>query len=332
MGAMRQGHEGLERLVDRADVDELVLAVDNLCDNDNWDDLLALRNMCRAAHASGRQLWPIASLSEYRLALRAPATIAGPLLEDNTGFPTGGPLTEVIAQHHSWVDLSPYIGRGPSATFVAHERAIRGELIDDESIDTDVLDLPIWLEPWEPIYPVARYSDTSAEFAPPRDVPRLDSGRLGPPGEIIGDPHTTEAFRDLVAPWTNQSNGRVDLVVVEGDHFSAIAALGVTRARIGEISFSEALAWLSWAGASGGAQGRRRGAAYGRFAAWWCVAALGGMSEDWPLPPDDLRDVGGSLRWFCWDAHEPVTGWQLRLAVHDPGEELGMAVVALDHR
>jgi hypothetical protein len=331
MGGVRQGQEDLERLVDRADIDELAVAVDNLCNADAWGDLLMLRDMCRAAHSSGRQLWPVASLAEYRLALRAPAHIAGPLLEDNTGFPTGGPLSEVIAQHHSWTDLAPYIGRGPAATFVAHERAIRGELVDDPTIDTDVLDLPIWLEPWEPIYPLAKYNETSAEFSSPLDIPRIDM-KLGTPGEIIGDPHTTEAFRDLVSPWTNQSNGRVDLVVVEGDHRSAIAALGVARARIGEISFTDALAWLSWAGASGGAHGRRRGAAYGRFAAWWCVAALGGMSEDWPLAPDDLRDIGGALRWFCWDAHEPVTGWQLRLAIHDPGEELGMAVAAVDHR
>ena len=45
-------------------------------------------------------------------------------------------------------------------------------------------------------------------------------------------------------------------------------------ARLAVLTPAEALAWLAWAGASGGAHGRRRGNAIGRFGAWWVLAAL----------------------------------------------------------
>ena len=90
----------------------------------------------------------------------------------------------------------------------------------------------------------------------------------------------------------------------------------------------DALAWLAWAGASGGAYGRRRGAAAGRFGALWLVAAFGDALDDWP--PDDLGDVVASMRWWWWDAHEPVTGWQLQLTVEDPTEGVAWAISARD--
>ena len=31
-----------------------------------------------------------------------------------------------------------------------------------------------------------------------------------------------------------------------------------------------------------------------------------------------------ALRWWWWDAHEPVTGWQLQLTVEDPTEGVGL--------
>ena len=118
--------------------------------------------------------------------------------------------------------------------------------------------------------------------------------------------------------------------MVEGDHLEAIAALGPARARITTLTSTEAIAWLAWAGAVGGAHGRRRGAASGRFGAWWTVAALCGVLDDWPLAPADLGDLARGLQWFWWDAYEPMNGWQLQLAVCDPVEGLGWAVSAQD--
>ena len=36
------------------------------------------------------------------------------------------------------------------------------------------------------------------------------------------------------------------------------------------------------------------------------------------------------LRWYRWDAHEPVMGWQLQLAVEDPEESVAWAILARD--
>ena len=68
----------------------------------------------------------------------------------------------------------------------------------------------------------------------------------------------------------------------------------------------------------------------GRFAAWWAAAAISGLLDQWPVPPDELGDAAGDLRWYRWDAAEPATGWSLRLAVEDPAEGLAWALAATD--
>ena len=87
---------------------------------------------------------------------------------------------------------------------------------------------------------------------------------------------------------------------------------------------------LAWAGASGGAHGRRRGAAAGRFGAWWLLATLGDLIEDWPVEPDELGALAAELRWHRWDAHEPTVGWLLQIAVEDVANETAWAITARD--
>ena len=67
------------------------------------------------------------------------------------------------------------------------------------------------------------------------------------------------AVRQLVEPWLASSNGQLDVACVEGDVAAAIGAIGVRRARVAMLPPATALAWIAWAGASGGAHGRRRG-------------------------------------------------------------------------
>ena len=86
--------------------------------------------------------------------------------------------------------------------------------------------------------------------------------------------------------------GRAEAITVRGDALAAIAALGRDRVRMAEVSPSEALRTLAWAGASGGAHARRPGAAAGRFAAWWAGAALTGLLEEWPV---DVAALGDAL-------------------------------------
>ena len=86
---------------------------------------------------------------------------------------------------------------------------------------------------------------------------------------------------------------------------------------------------LAWAGASGGAFGNRRGGAAGRWEAWWLLASLTDR-RDALDDVDALGQAAASLQWWAWDANEPVTGWSLRLAIHDPADDIAWAVAATD--
>ena len=66
----------LTEIVEQGDLDQLVRTVDQLCATRDWDGLVELRDRCRWALERGKQLWPAASLAEYRLALEAPGQCA----------------------------------------------------------------------------------------------------------------------------------------------------------------------------------------------------------------------------------------------------------------
>jgi hypothetical protein len=327
------GDDLLDGLVHRADLDGLVRLVDDCCATRDWDRLRRLRDMARHAVGTGRQLWPAATLAEYRLALLAPAPWAAGVLDEGSGRFTLGPLTEVVAQHHTWWDLAPLLEPGPRAALVAHERVLRGEVIVPSSVAglPDVLGLPYELAPWEPTYVLAEYHDTGAELPSPPVPDGLVPVELpGDAGTRVDDATVDLAVRQLVDAWTTSSNGRADVAAVEGDAARALRALGLAAARRAELAPAEAIRWLAWAGASGGAFGRRPGAAAGRFGALWLVAALGDALDDWPLEPAGLGELAGELRWWWWDALEPVTGWQLQLVVEAPADGLAWAISARD--
>lgn len=331
--------EILDPLVSRADLDALVRLVDERCTARDWPGLLRLRDRSRAAVRTGRQLWPAATLAEYRLALLGPPDLVAVVLnEEGTGRFALGPLTEVAAQRHTWAELAPHLDPGPRAALVAHERVLHGEVIDPASVAglPDVLELPGALQPWEPAYPLAEYLDSEARFPSPpppslpaeaTELPSHDDIEVLLPGEWRD---VAEAMQQLVLPWVTGSNGRLDAVAAEGGPLDALAALGLRRARLVELSPADALAWLAWAGASGGAHGTRRGAAAGRSGAWWLLGALGGLAPDDVVTSDELGAIAHELRWWWWDAGEPVTGWRVQLAVEDPLDAVSWALSAHD--
>lgn len=326
--------ELLDGLIHAVDLDGLVRMIDDRCSSRDWAGVLRLRDRCRAAtRETGRQLWPAATLAEYRLALLAPAEWAATVLDGESGRLTVGPLSEVAAQHHTWAELAPHLDPVPVALYVAHERAIRGEAIDPASLThlPPVLDIPAALQPWEPPYPLSTYGDAGAQHPEPPATPLVDSVDVGTPAaERLDDAATELALRHLVEPWTTASTGRAEVVCVAGDHRDAIGALGVRSARIAEIDAAEALACLAWAGASGGAHGRRRGMANGRFSMWWLLGAIGDLHDHWPPTNADVHTLLEELRWYRWDAHEPAGGWRLQLAIEDPGDDIAWAVNAAD--
>ena len=305
--------------------------VDELTSAGEWARLRRLRDAARHALGTGRQLWPAATHAEYCLALLAPAEWAAGVLDESSGRFTIGPLTEVVAQHHTWAELAALLEPGPRAAVVAHERVLRGESIEASSVAElpNTVELPYELAPWEPRSALADYRADGAEFPAPALPARLAELALPADvdGALVDDELVELAVRQLVEPWTVSSDGRADLVTVEGDLATAVRALGITAARAVELAPVDALTWLAWAGASGGAHGRRRGAAAGRFGALWLVAALGDTLDEWP---EAIGDAGAGLRWWWWDAHEPVTGWQLQIAVEDPAEGVAWAISARD--
>jgi hypothetical protein len=112
-----------------------------------------------------------------------------------------------------------------------------------------------------------------------------------------------------------------------------VAVLGHGEVSWREVPYADALCRLAWAGASGGAHGRRRGAAAGRFSTWWALAALTGLAapdDEWPPPAAELGEAAASLRWAVWSPPGPRLGWSLHLAVEDPEDGLAWAIGATD--
>jgi hypothetical protein len=323
----------VSQLIDLGDLDELLRRVDSLCDDRNWDGLVDLRDRCRAAFERGRQLWPAAAHAEYRVALQAPGQWAAGMLGSTSASGSSafslGPLTEVVASSHTWDNLAAHLPVAPEATLVAHERVVRGEdLTGEPRVDPGVLELPLRLAPWEPPYPLATYKPYTAEFP---GVPPPPSGArevaVSGKAEPADDPEAVHALVELVTAWTTQSNGTASAVAVEGDVDAAVGALaGEGTVRLTPVDTGHAVAVMAWAAASGGAHGRRRGMAYGRFAAWWALAAVAGELDVWP----DVSEAVERVRWYRWDRLEPSTGWILRLAAEDPEEDRAWALEAVD--
>jgi hypothetical protein len=313
-------HRAIEAL-ESSDTDELLRVVDGLCSARDWDRLIELRQRCAEAVTRGKQVWGVEEHIRYRLALEAPAPIAGPVVSEGGSRFGLGPLPEVAASTKTWEEMEPHLTAGPDRDTFAAERVVRGDHVDA------IPDLPPLLQPWEPVYETATYKKDRVEAPSPRAPGTAEAG-LPEAQAVIDDVASTAALADLVEPWTDQSNGRCQTVAVEGDHLSAIAALGITRARTAVLAPQAGLAWMAWAGASGGAHGRRRGAAAGRYLAWWAVASLTDL--EWPAEPESMGEAAAGLAWHWFDDGSPETGWVLRLAVASPDLGLAWAVSATD--
>lgn len=329
-------------LIEGGDLDELVRHVDHLCFAEDWDGLVELRDRSRKAFERGRQLWPVASLAEYRLALEAPAPWAAAVVVPGAGRFALGPLPEVAAQDHRWADLAPHLPRTPEATFVAHERVVRGEdLSGDERVDRTALELPLRVEPWEPEYPVAVYRPDEAQFPERPSATAVAAAaatvELPAPAQEVDDPEACTALVELAGAWVTESNGHARAIAVAGDAVAALATLGASGAGppahlgLAPVPVEDALAAMAWTAASGGAHGRRRGMAAGRFGAWWAATALSIGLDRWPPAPDALGEALTALRWFRWQpASGASAGWSLRLAVEDAGAGRAWVVEAVD--
>ena len=336
---MAESAAGLQPLVETADVAALLRAVDGCCASRSWDALVDLARRCRDAIELGKQLWPVAMHIEYRLAYEAPGRYAASVLRPGAARFALGPLTEVAASTHTWDELAGDLNDPASSATVAQERAIRGEDLRGR-LPAELTELPLHRQPWEPAYALPVYRDREALFPAPDIMAATptEAQELRPASRLPDDP-AVEALRAVVDTWTTQSEGQVTGVAVDGDAAGAVAHIAPVAA-VAPISGQQALAWLQWCGASGGAHGRRRGGAAGRFAAWWALAQLAGVPWPEQAGSDDgfawaLGDALDEVRWYRWT---PAAGaanydrWHLHLAVHDPVDGLAWAVSAFDQR
>ncbi|MDQ3766976.1 MAG: hypothetical protein M3346_06485 [Actinomycetota bacterium] len=321
--------ESLGELIEAGDLNGLLRAVDGLCSAGSWDELVDLADRCEEAIERGKQLWPIAGHIDYRLALEAPGEYAADVLESNTPRFSIGPLTEVAAFAHTWDELAGHLGSPHVAAYAAQERVLRGEdLTGDHRAHPEVLNLPLRTERWEPVYPLASYRSSFVEVAEPWE-PHAGLAAVEPVGaEEVDDPELISAWLDLVAPWLTESNGAARAVAVDGDAAGAASALTLGTLRMGPLEVAEAIQRMGWAAASGGAHGRRRGAALGRSLAWYTASVT--AATDWPVASDVLEVALASLRWYRFDEGAPEEGWSLRLAVEDPAEGWAVAIAATD--
>jgi hypothetical protein len=308
--------------IESSDTDELLRVIDGLCSAQAWDDLVELRVRCREAVERAKQVWGAEEHIRYRLALEAPPAYSGPAVAEGQSRFALGPLAEVAASTKTWVEMDPHLEIGPERRTFAAERVVRGEHLNEPN-----LDLPGSLQDWEPDYQLATYKRDKVE-APAPKPPDLTESTLPAGFEVVEDQQSEAALADLVQPWTDESNGRCQTTAVEGDHLAAIRALGATMCRDADIGHSLGLAWMGWAAASGGAHGRRRGAAAGRHLAWWTTSVMADLS--WPCAPDELGAAASRFRWFWFDDGSPGTGWVLRLAIEDADSGLSWAISAVD--
>ncbi len=322
----------LAELVEDADPAALLAAVDGLCAGHDWDGLLGLRSLLEGAVERGRPLWPVCTYVEYRIALESPGPQAAGVLRPGAGRFALGPLTEVAAATHEWDELGPHLRDAGVAGTVAQERVLRGEdLRERPGTHPEVLELPLVLAGWEPAYPLATYGASELEVPDPGAEPvAMTSTTASSPVETVERPEVVRALAGLVEVWTAESNGAARAVVARGGPAEAVASLGLPEHRLGRLAPAQALARMAWAAASGGAYGVRRGAALGRFDAWWAAAALSGL--EWPPDPDELGRALERLTWWCWDDGMPASGWHLRLVAADPAAGWAAALDATDRR
>lgn len=328
MDADTPGTSSLEDLLESAQPNPLLRRVDGLCDLRAWDELVDLAVRCREAYERGKQLWPIAEHIDYRLALEGPARYAASVLNPTAGRFAFGPLTEVAASTHTFDDLLAWVPSPQVAGVLAAERVLRGEVLTGrDDAHPEVLELPLRLEPWEPPYGVATYKAHELQ-APAPEMRPLELAWEGGGGEPLDEPEVLRALLELVSPWVSGSGGQAEATVVDGGAPDAVAGLGEHQVRAGEIAGADALALMGWAAASGGAYGRRRGAAAGRSAAWWAAVAL--CDLDWPVDPAVLGAELARLRWYRWEPPDLAGGWHLHLAVEDPDDGWAAAIRAED--
>ena len=269
-----------------------------------------------------------------------------------------GPLTEVVAQRHTFAELAPHLD-ATLLPVVAQERVLRGEDLRDDprAVGADD-DPPLVLQPFEPRYVLPTYrADERLDGAVPdpsegaRDgwgeldrrsaVARGTDADVAPADAPAACRPLVRAFEDVVAPWAAQSGGEVHVRAVASDVDAAVSTLldaaGVAGpVRCGPITTPELFAHVAHAGASGGVHGRRRGGAAGRSLAWWVARCATGLDREAAVDAEELEFRLEDVRRVAFRTPGEAA-WRLELALGSGGggagagaAEWAVAVAAFD--
>jgi hypothetical protein len=265
-----------------------------------------------------------------------------------------GPLTEVVAQRHTFAELAPHLD-STLLPVVAQERVLRGEdLRDDPRAQGETDDPPLVLQPFEPDYLLPEYR--AAERLDGEAPEMTEGGALLRPSQRTpaGDAVPADAMalqralEEVVAPWATQSGGTVRAVAVRGSAEASCHALldgweglgGPDRSQGAQadvlaagIDVPTLLQLVAFAGASGGVHGRRRGGAAGRAAAWWVARCATGLHREEVVEPEELEFRLEDLQLLRFQVPGPAA-WRLEIALGrgeaGSGEEWAVAVAAFD--
>jgi hypothetical protein len=321
--------DSLTPLIEGSDLAGLIRAVDGICSRREWAELVSLIERCDEAVQRGKQLWAVSQFAEYRLALEGPPELAASVMTDGKGRFALGPLWEVGCSSHTWAELEPFLDAPTIRALSAHERSIHGDSVDPDDVDAAVLEIPVMMQPWEPSYPTAKYTSDRATF--PDDIFDIEMRwvDLGDPIEVQPEDQVSDVLLDLVKPWWEDSQGKAEVATVDGTIEEAIRALGPHRVRIADVSLQIAFEAMTWAGASGGGHGRRRGTPIGRAGAWWVLLELLGYG-DVPQVVSGLGEEAAGLRWALWDPGDRVGGWSIHIGIEDPVDGVAWVLSAVD--
>ncbi len=316
-----------------------------------------MRDACLAAtEETGRQLWGPARYAAYRVALDGPGELAAAMLEPGTVRFGLGPLTEVVAQRHTFAALADHLD-ATLLPVVAQERVLRGEDLRDDprAAGTDD-DPPLVLQPFEQHYVLPDYRaderlDGSVALESTTTRPgwsELPAERSQPDEQDAAGAGTPEGVRPLmraleavVAPWATESTGEVHVQAQAGGVDAALGGLvrrldaapdpAVPAAPVhrGPVTTGELLALLAHAGASGGVYGRRRGGAAGRSLAWWVARCATGLERATLVDADELEFRLEDLHRVAF-RRAGKAAWRLEVALGAPDGEWSVALAAFD--
>jgi hypothetical protein len=322
----------------------LISEVDTAAHDDEWDEVVSIRDRCLRAVERGHQWWPAAAWAEYRMGLDGPPNVAASVIGSTLERFTLGPFAEVVAGSNSWSSVVDHLDSTPAVAVFAQECVMRGDdLRADEVAQSlpQVFDLPLARMPWEPDCGQVRYSLDAVTHDPPslpQPVPLTAAAidraaqRLADEGLeslMVDDDATEAALRSIVAPWIT-AGLTVSVGVVGADPETMLALRAHSYPGVIEIDAATALQWIGWAAASGGPAGeRRRGLAAARSQLWWLLSSLLQCDE-----PDQQAEVIATeldtLRWYRFtdDVRAALPGWQIGLAIWSEQEGLTWVLTA----